>query len=67
MPPHFPDRRRRRNRSVPVHPQLALALDAWIAERRMWPGADTAAVFLNRAGARLPVIATNSGVQLGSV
>jgi site-specific recombinase XerC len=45
----------RRNRSVPVHSQLAVALDAWIAERRMRSGADTAAVFLNRAGARLPL------------
>jgi integrase len=27
----------------------------WIAERRMWPGADTAAVFLDRVGARLPL------------
>jgi integrase/recombinase XerC len=43
----------RRNRSVPVHPDLAAALDAWLVERRAWPGADSAAVFLNRAGGRL--------------
>lgn len=44
----------RRSRSVPVHPDLAAALDAWLVERRSWPGADTtAAVFLNRAGGRL--------------
>jgi integrase/recombinase XerC len=44
----------RKNRSVPVHPELAVALDAWLAVRRTWPGAGTnAAVFLNRAGGRL--------------
>jgi integrase/recombinase XerC len=44
----------RRNRSVPVHPELGAALEAWLAVRRTWPGADsTRAVFLNRAGGRL--------------
>lgn len=36
-----------------MHPDLAAALDAWLVERRAWPGADSAAVFLNRAGGRL--------------
>ncbi|GIF01580.1 tyrosine-type recombinase/integrase [Paractinoplanes rishiriensis] len=46
--------RGRKNRSVPVHPELAAALDAWLAERRTWPGSDTSpALFLNRAGDRL--------------
>lgn len=44
----------RRNRSVPVHPELADALDAWLAVRQGWPGADTnPALFLNRAGERM--------------
>ena len=45
----------RRNRSVPVRLQPAVGLDACSARRRTWPGADPAAVFLNRAGARLPL------------
>jgi integrase/recombinase XerC len=37
-----------------VHPELGAALEAWLAVRRTWPGADsTRAVFLNRAGGRL--------------
>lgn len=44
----------RRNRTVPVHPDLAAALDGWLDARRSWPGADgSTAVFLNRAGGRL--------------
>lgn len=44
----------RRNRTVPVHPDLAAALDGWLDARRSWPGADAStAVFLNRAGGRL--------------
>jgi site-specific recombinase XerD len=44
----------RKNRSLPVHPELAAALDAWLVVRRAKPGADTEpAVFLNRAGGRL--------------
>jgi integrase/recombinase XerC len=44
----------RKQRSIPVHAELGAALDAWLAERRTWPGADTTpAVFLNRAGGRL--------------
>ena len=44
----------RKNRSVPVHPELAAALDAWLDARQTWPGAHAnTAVFLNRAGGRL--------------
>jgi len=28
----------RKHRAVPVHPELAAALDAWLAARRSWPG-----------------------------
>ncbi|WP_281278673.1 tyrosine-type recombinase/integrase [Micromonospora pisi] len=44
----------RRNRSVPVHPEMGDALNAWLVVRRDWPGADTnPALFLNRAGGRM--------------
>ncbi len=44
----------RKNRSVPVHPELAASLNAWLAVRQTWPGASTStAVFLNRNGTRL--------------
>ena len=50
----------RKYRAVPVHPELAAALDAWLAARRRWPGAEaTTAVFLNRAGTRLSVRAAD--------
>jgi integrase/recombinase XerC len=50
----------RKHRAVPVHPELAAALDAWLAARRSWPGAEgTTAVFLNRAGSRLSVRAAD--------
>jgi site-specific recombinase XerD len=50
----------RKHRVVPVHPELAAALDAWRDARRRWPGAGaTPAVFLNRAGARLSVRAAD--------
>ena len=44
----------RKNRSIPVHPELAASLNAWLTTRRAWPGADNSqAVFLNRHGTRL--------------
>jgi hypothetical protein len=44
----------RRNRSVPIHPELAVALEAWLAARHSQPGANnTTAVFLNRAVGRM--------------
>jgi integrase/recombinase XerC len=44
----------RKNRFVPVHPELAAAPDAWLAVRRTWAAAkDNPAVFLNRNGARI--------------
>jgi len=50
----------RKHRAVPVHPELAAALDAWLAARRRWPGAEaTTALFLNRAGTRLSVRAAD--------
>ena len=50
----------RKHRAVPVHPELATALNAWLADRRTWPGAEgTTAVFLNRAGTRLSVRAAD--------
>ena len=50
----------RKHRTVPIHPELAAALDAWRAARRRWPGAEaTPAVFLNRAGTRLSVRAAD--------
>ena len=50
----------RKNRSVPVHPELAASLDLWLADRRTWPGADTSpALFLNRAGGRLSLRAAD--------
>jgi integrase/recombinase XerC len=43
-----------RVREVPIHPQLRMALSAWVAKRRDWPGADeSSALFLNRRGSRL--------------
>ena len=46
----------RKHRAVPVHPELAAALEAWPSVRRTWPGAEaTTAVFLNRVGTRLSV------------
>ena len=42
-----------------MHPELAAALDAWLTARRTWPGADTTAVFLNRAGDRLSLRAAD--------
>lgn len=53
----------RRDHAVPVHPELGAALDAWLAERRFWPGApSTPAVFLNRAGGRLSARAADTVV-----
>ena len=44
----------RKNRSIPVHPELAASLNVWLTTRRAWPGADNSqAVFLNRHGTRL--------------
>lgn len=44
----------RKDRTVPVHLDLASALDGWLVERRSWAGAGAStAVFLNRAGGRL--------------
>ena len=44
----------RKDRSIPVHAELAASVDAWLTERRTWPGAkNSTAVFLNRAGSRL--------------
>jgi site-specific recombinase XerC len=40
-------------RTVPLTPQLRPALQAWLDERRSWPGADSKALFLNRRGGRL--------------
>jgi site-specific recombinase XerD len=42
-----------RQRTLPVHTELRLALTAWLDQRTALPGADTAAVFLNRRGGRL--------------
>jgi len=51
----------RKHRSVPVHTELGTALDAWLAERRSWPGSDTnPAVFLNRTGGRLSARAADT-------
>lgn len=40
-------------REVPLHPTARGAVDAWVKERRAWPGADGPALFLNRRGGRL--------------
>lgn len=40
-------------RTVPLKPQLRAALATWIEQRAAWPGADSAALFLNRSGERL--------------
>ena len=41
----------RKHRAVPVHPELAAAVNAWLAARRSWPSVEgTTAVFLNRPG-----------------
>jgi len=43
-----------RLREVPIHPQLRVALTAWLQERRGWTGAaESSALFLNRRGSRL--------------
>lgn len=43
-------------REVPLHDRPRPALQAWLGERRRWPGAEhTGAVFLNRRGGRLTV------------
>ncbi len=45
-----------RVRGVPIHPQLRVALSAWLDERPDWPGAkESPAVFLNQRGGRLGV------------
>jgi site-specific recombinase XerD len=44
----------RREREVPIHPQLRTALADWLDERRTWLAAsDSTALFLNRRGGRL--------------
>lgn len=51
----------RKQRSIPVHTELGTALDAWLAERRIWPGSDTnPALFLNRSGGRLSTRAADT-------
>ena len=53
----------RKTRSVPVHGELAAALEAWTATRRTWPGAvDNPAVFLNRSGGRLSLRAADEAI-----
>jgi integrase/recombinase XerC len=42
-------------REIPIHPDLRTALAGWLDERPEWPGADTAALFLNQRGGRLSV------------
>ncbi|MEX5637954.1 tyrosine-type recombinase/integrase, partial [Parafrankia sp. FMc2] len=42
-----------RQRTLPIHPELRLALAAWLDQRAALPGADTTAVFLNLRGGRL--------------
>ena len=42
-----------RYREVPIHPDLQTAINAWLKERRDWPGAESSALFLNRRGGRL--------------
>jgi integrase/recombinase XerC len=42
-------------REIPLHPKLREALRAWLDERPDWPGADTAALYLNQRGGRLSV------------
>jgi integrase/recombinase XerC len=43
-----------RLRSVPIHAELRAVLQAWLAERRSWPGADaTPALLLNGRGGRI--------------
>jgi len=42
-------------REIPIHPDLRAALTGWLDERPEWPGADTAALFLNQRGGRLSV------------
>lgn len=43
----------RKDRSVPAHAEMVEAVDAWLTERRRWPGADSPALFLNKDGGRL--------------
>lgn len=42
-----------KSRDVPVHARLREALAAWLAERPSRPGADSAALFTSRRGARM--------------
>lgn len=42
-----------RHREIPLHPAARTALRAWLRDRRSWPGADGAALWLNRRGGRL--------------
>ncbi|MFN2505799.1 MAG: tyrosine-type recombinase/integrase [Acidimicrobiales bacterium] len=42
-----------RYREVPLHADLQTAINAWLKERRDWPGAEGPALFLNRRGGRL--------------
>lgn len=42
-------------REIPIHPQLHTTLTGWLDERPDWPGADSAALFLNQRGSRLSV------------
>ncbi len=44
-----------RHRRVPLHPTLRVAVELWLSTRTGWPGAHTAALFLNRRGGRLTV------------
>lgn len=54
-------------REVPLNPEARAAVDAWVSERRAWPGADTTALFLSRAGGRLSARAVDQVVrQLGA-
>jgi len=40
-------------REVPLHATARAAMDAWVKDRRGWPGADGPAFFVNRRGGRL--------------
>lgn len=42
-----------RPRTVELHPKLRTAYEHWLDARASWPGADTAAMFLNHRGGRL--------------
>lgn len=49
-------------RTVPLKPQLRVALATWIDQRADWPGADGPALFLNRVGGRLSATAASEAI-----